>query len=94
MSSPPLPPSLMLLQRSTIRVLVAAQLLGALGLAAGGTAGALLAEDLTGSATAAGLPLAALVLGSGVSAVAVTRLMDRTGRRVGLSPAQRDDASG
>jgi MFS family permease len=94
MSSPPLPPSLMLLQRSTIRVLVAAQLLGALGLAAGGTAGALLAEDLTGSATAAGLPLAALVLGSGVSAVAVTRLMDRTGRRVGLSVAHLGGALG
>jgi hypothetical protein len=49
--------SLELLQRRTMRVLVAAQLLGALGLAAGGTAGALLAEHLTGSATAAGLPL-------------------------------------
>jgi hypothetical protein len=43
--------SLELLQRRTMRVLFAAHLLGALGLAAGGTA--------------AGLPLAVLVLGSG-----------------------------
>jgi hypothetical protein len=50
--SPPLP----LLQRRTIRVLVVAQLLGACGLAASGTAGALLAEHLTGSPAAAGLP--------------------------------------
>jgi MFS family permease len=76
-----------MLQRRTMRVLVAAQLLGACGLAAGGTAGALLAEHLTGSPTAAGLPLSLLVLGSGVGAVATTRLMDRAGRRAGLAAA-------
>jgi MFS family permease len=75
------------LQRRTIRVLVVAQLLGACGLAAGGTAGALLAEQLTGSPAAAGLPLAVLVLGSGVGAVPTTRLMDRAGRRAGLVAA-------
>jgi MFS family permease len=83
--SPALP--LPLLQRRTMRVLVAAQLLGALGLAAGGTAGALLAERLTGSAAAAGLPLSLLVLGSGVGAVAVARVMRDHGRRVGLAAA-------
>jgi MFS family permease len=81
------PPTLPVLQRRTMRVLVVAQLLGALGLAAGGTAGALLAEQLTGSAAAAGLPLALLVLGSGLGAVATTRLMDRAGRRAGLAAA-------
>jgi MFS family permease len=86
MPTPP-PPSSPLLQRRIIRVLVAAQLLGALGLAAGGTAGALLAEHLTGSAAAAGLPLSLLVLGSGVGAVAVTRVMRGAGRRVGLAAA-------
>jgi MFS family permease len=70
-----------------MRVLVVAQLLGALGLAAGGTAGALLAEHLTGSAAAAGLPLSLLVLGSGVGAVAVTRVMRDHGRRAGLTAA-------
>jgi MFS family permease len=83
--SPALP--MPLLQRRTIRVLVAAQLLGALGLAAGGTAGALLAERLTGGAAAAGLPLSLLVLGSGVGAVAVARVMRDHGRRVGLAAA-------
>jgi MFS family permease len=83
------PPSLTLplLQRRTIRVLVIAQLLGALGLAAGGTSGALLAEHLTGSTAAAGLPLSLLVLGSGVGAVAVARVMRDHGRRTGLTAA-------
>jgi MFS family permease len=70
-----------------MRVLVVAQLLGALGLAAGGTAGALLAEYLTGSAAAAGMPLSLLVLGSGVGAVAVARVMRDHGRRAGLTSA-------
>jgi Major Facilitator Superfamily len=81
------PPTFQRLQRHTVRVLVVAQLLGACGLAAGGTAGALLAEQLTGSPAAAGLPLAMLVLGSGVGAVVVTRVMSGHGRRVGLAAA-------
>jgi MFS family permease len=92
MSAPP--PTLQLLQRRTMRVLVVAQLLGALGLAAGGTAGALLAEHLTGSAAAAGLPLSLLVLGSGVAAVAVTRVMRDHGRRAGLTAAYLAGAAG
>jgi MFS family permease len=85
--SPSPPPTRWLLQRRTMRVLVVAQLLGASGLAAGGTAGALLAEQLTGSPAGAGLPLAMLVLGSGLAAVAVTRVMSSHGRRVGLTGA-------
>ena len=85
--SPSFPPTLRALQRRTIRVLVVAQLLGACGLAAGGTAGALLAEQLTGSPATAGLPLAMLVLGSGIGAVAVTHIMSGRGRRAGLSVA-------
>src|SRR5215211_4973005 len=83
--SPSFPPRL--LERRTMRVLVVAQLLGACGLAAGGTAGALLAEQLTGSPATAGLPLAVLVLGSGIGAVAVPRVMRGHGRRVGLAAA-------
>jgi hypothetical protein len=86
-STPPPSPTLPLLQRRTMRVLVVAQLLGALGLAAGGTAGGLLAERLTGSAAAAGLPLSLLVLGSGVGAVAAARVMHDHGRRAGLTAA-------
>jgi MFS family permease len=70
-----------------MRVLVIAQLLGSLGLAAGGTSGALLAEHLTGSTAATGLPLSLLVLGSGVGAVAVARVMSLAGRRLGLAAA-------
>ena len=88
------PPTLQRLQRRTVRVLVVSQLLGACGLAAGGTAGALLAEQLTGSPAAAGLPLALLVLGSGLAAVAVTRVMSSHGRRVGLSAAYLAGAMG
>jgi MFS family permease len=86
-STSPDPATLRLLQRRTMRVLVVAQLLGACGLAAGGTAGALLAEHLTGTAAAAGLPLSMLVLGSGIAAVAVTRIMRDRGRRAGLAAA-------
>jgi MFS family permease len=82
-----LPPTLRQVQRRTMRVLVVTQLLGACGLAAGGTAGALLAEQLTGSPAAAGLPLSLLVLGSGVGSVAVTRVMAAAGRRRGLASA-------
>jgi MFS family permease len=92
-TAPP-PSTLPSLQRRTMRVLVASQLLGACGLAAGGTAGALLAEHLTGTAAAAGLPLSLLVLGSGVGAVAVTRVMSGAGRRVGLAAAYLAGAAG
>jgi MFS family permease len=85
--TPPLSPTLPLVQRRTMGVLVVAQLLGGLGLAAGGTAGALLAERLTGNPAAAGLPLSMLVLGSGVGAVAAARIMRDRGRRAGLAAA-------
>lgn len=85
---------LVALQRRTIRVLVAAQLLGALGLAAGGTSGSLLGAQIAGSEAAAGLPLAVLVLGSGMAAVLVTRIMECTGRRTGLAAAHATGAVG
>jgi len=77
-----------------MRTLILAQVLAAVGLAAGGTAGALLAGDLTGDTAAAGVPLALLVLGSGVGAVAITRIMDRAGRRIGLAVAHLLGAAG
>jgi MFS family permease len=86
--------SLQVLQRRTMRVLVVAQLLGALGLAAAVTAGALLAEDITGSQTSAGLPLSVLVLASGIGAVVVAHVMSRSGRRIGLAAAYLVGAAG
>jgi MFS family permease len=71
--------------RSALRALLAAQGVGALGLAAGGTAGALIAEDILGSTALAALPLGLLVLGAAVSAPLLTALMRRRGRTAGLA---------
>jgi MFS family permease len=73
-------------QRRTLRVLVGAQILGGLG-TSGAAAGALLALDLTGDETLAGLPLALLVVGSGASVVPISSLSRRTTRRAGLALA-------
>jgi MFS family permease len=90
----PSPSILQSVQRRTMRTLVVAQVLGAVGLAAGGTAGALLAQELTGDTAAAGLPLALLVLGSGIGALVVTRIMNVAGRRAGLTTAHLCGAAG
>jgi len=60
--------------------------IGSTGLAAGGTAGALLAADITGTGAAAGLPVAALILGSAGAAVPLSRLAagGRRGRGLAL----------
>lgn len=51
-----------------------------MGLAAGGTAGALLGTELAGTDAAAGLPLGLLVLGSAGSALWISRRSSRAGR--------------
>jgi len=90
----PSPSILQSVQRRTMRTLVVAQVLGAVGLAAGGAAGALLAQDLTGDTAAAGMPLALLVLGSGIGALVVTRITNLAGRRAGLTTAHLCGAAG
>jgi MFS family permease len=71
-------------ERRTLGVLAAATAVGSLGLAAGGTAGALLAEDITGSEAAAGVPLGVLVAGSAAGALLIARRTSRSGRAAGL----------
>lgn len=71
-------------QRTALSVLGAATAIAALGLAAGGSAGALLAEEMTGSTAWAGLPLGVLVLGSAASALVIGRQTARAGRASGL----------
>jgi MFS family permease len=71
-------------ERSTLARLAAATAVGSLGLAAGGTAGALLAEDITGSEAAAGIPLGVLVAGSAAGALLISRQTSRSGRAAGL----------
>ncbi|MGK2938757.1 MAG: MFS transporter [Solirubrobacteraceae bacterium] len=72
-------------QRRTIRVLLVSQVLAGAGLAAGIVVGALLAEEMLGSTSAAGLPTALFTTGSAVAAILVGRLSQRSGRRPGLA---------
>ena len=71
-------------QRRTLRVVMFAQILGGAGLAAGVTVGALLAQDMLGTDSSAGLPTTLFTLGSATTAYVVGRLSQRSGRRIGL----------
>jgi MFS family permease len=73
------------LQKHTLRVLVGAQLLSGAGLAAGIVAGALLAEEMIGSTSGAGLPSALFTLGAAASAFLIGQVSQTRGRRVGLA---------
>ncbi|WAL68793.1 MFS transporter [Amycolatopsis cynarae] len=72
-------------QRRTLAVLVAAQVLSGAGLAAGVAVGALLARDMLSSTSLAGLPSALGTAGSAVAAVVVGRVSQNRGRRPGLA---------
>ena len=58
-------------QRRTLAVLLLAQILSGLGLAAGITVGALLAEQMLGSSRFSGLPTVFFTIGSAAAAVGV-----------------------
>ncbi|KRE58187.1 MFS transporter [Paenibacillus sp. Soil750] len=73
------------LYRKTLMTVIISQLFGGAGLAAGVTVGALLAQDMLGTDSLAGLPSALLTLGAASSAWIVGRLSGRYGRRVGLT---------
>lgn len=73
------------LYKKTLKIVVIAQALGGIGLAAGITVGALIAQDMLGTDSYAGLPAALFTLGSALSAFLVGRLSQRYGRRIGLS---------
>jgi MFS family permease len=81
----PAPRDTAAIQRRTLRVLVAAQVLAGAGLAAGITVGALLAEDMAGATGWAGLPAALFTLGSAAAALEIGRLSQGWGRRAGLA---------
>lgn len=82
------------IQKRTLRVLFAAQILSGAGLAAGVTVGALLAEDMLGSTGLAGLPSALFTIGSAAAAAAVGQLSQRFGRRAGLAAGYTTGAIG
>ena len=72
-------------QRRTLGVLSAGVALSGLGVTVGITVGGLLARDVAGTDTAAGLGSTAGVLGAAVVAVPLARVSDRAGRRAGLA---------
>jgi len=80
----PSPDELRTLQRRTLTVVVASQVLGGAGLAAGVTVGALLAQDMLGTDRLAGVPTMLFTLGSALAAFLVGRVTQRAGRRLGL----------
>ena len=73
------------LYKRTLKIVVIAQILGGAGLAAGITVGALIAQDMLGTESFAGLPAALFTLGSALSAYLVGRFSQKYGRRLGLS---------
>jgi MFS family permease len=64
---------------------VISQVLGGAGLAAGITVGALLAQQMLGAESLAGMPIGVFTLGSALAAFLVGRLTHRSGRRAGLA---------
>jgi MFS family permease len=72
------------LQRRVLTVVVAGQVLGGAGLAAGITVGALLAQEMLGSDDLSGLPTALFTLGSALAAFMIGRITQRHGRRLGI----------
>lgn len=73
------------LYKRTLFIVVLSQIFGGAGLAAGITVGALLARDMIGTDSIAGMPAAMYTLGSAGAALLVGRLSQRFGRRRGLS---------
>nr|WP_233516729.1 MFS transporter [Paenibacillus curdlanolyticus] len=73
------------LYKRTMFIVVLSQIFGGAGLAAGVTVGALLAQDMLGSESFAGVPAALFTLGSAVAAWLVGRLSGHSGRRMGLA---------
>lgn len=71
--------------RRTLVTVVISQMLGGAGLAAGITVGALLAEDMLGTDSVAGLPIGLFTLGSALAAFSVGRWSQVAGRRPGLA---------
>lgn len=73
------------IHRRTLATVIASQMLGGAGLAAGVTVGALLAEEMLGTASVAGLPAGVFTLGSALAAFGVGRYSQLAGRRRGLA---------
>ena len=71
-------------QRRTVRVLIASQILGGIGSSTGFALSTLLAKELTGNAGLAGLTGTFSALGAALAAIPLSRVMAARGRRPGL----------
>jgi MFS family permease len=71
-------------QRRTLRLLFLTQIISGIGVAVGGSVGALLAADLAGIGVS-GLASSAIVVGSALLAVPATAIVNRRGRRPSLA---------
>lgn len=71
--------------KRTLTIVVISQMFGGAGLAAGITVGALIAQDMLGTTSFAGVPAALFTLGSALAAYSVGRISQHLGRRLGLS---------
>lgn len=72
-------------QRRTVRVLAAGQVLGGIAFGATVSLGALLAADLSGQEALSGLATASVTLGASLCAIPLARLAARRSRRVALT---------
>lgn len=72
------------LQRRTVGTLAGSQILGGVGVSSGLAVGSLLAVDLSGSETWAGLGGTSQVIGGALAAMILARVMATKGRRPGL----------
>lgn len=72
-------------QRRTVRVLAAGQVLGGIAFGATVSLGALLAADLSGQEALSGLATASVTFGASLCAIPLARLAARRGRRVALT---------
>lgn len=72
-------------QRRTVAVLSAGQVLGGLAFGATISLGAILARELSGEDSLSGLATAAITLGAAIFAVPLARLARRRGRRISLT---------
>lgn len=77
-------PDIGAVQRHTVRTLVVSQAVGAVGVTIGVATASLLARDISGSETMAGLAQTFQVLGTAAAAYGLARVMRRRGRRVGI----------
>lgn len=71
-------------QARSLKVLMLAQGVGAVGITIGIATASLLARDLSGSESLAGLAMTFQVLGTAIAAFLLARLMSQRGRRIGI----------